>query len=68
MRIATVVLVILLVLFFVLPVLSEYASVPSGVAPQDIGEFLGGVLRYWYIVLSRVFHSIFAPAPTPATG
>jgi len=63
MKITTAVLIILLILFFMLPVLSEYASVPSGIAPQDIGEFLGGVLRYWFIVLGKVFHSIFAPAP-----
>ncbi|MDF2955958.1 MAG: hypothetical protein OD815_001574 [Candidatus Alkanophagales archaeon MCA70_species_2] len=66
MKITTVVFIALLVLFFVLPILSGYAGMPTGIGPREIGEFAGGVLRYWLIVLSKVFHAIFTPAPFSA--
>ncbi len=55
MKLSTVVGIIIMAAFFLLPILTNFAVIPEDVKPQNIGEFLGGIFQYWLIVISKIF-------------
>ncbi|MHC1636410.1 MAG: hypothetical protein ACXQTS_07355 [Candidatus Methanospirareceae archaeon] len=55
MKISTVVIMVLIALFLLLPILAGYASIPRGLSPGDIGDFVHGIINYWIIMLRHAF-------------
>ncbi|NCN65416.1 MAG: hypothetical protein GW779_05825 [Candidatus Altiarchaeum hamiconexum] len=55
MKLSTAVGIIIILTFFLLPILTNFAVIPEDMKPQNIGEFLGGVFQYWIIVISKIF-------------
>ena len=50
---------ILLLLFFLLPVLAGYAEIPNDpITPEKLGHFLGEVLAYWITMLRGMVEAI----------
>jgi len=55
MKLSAAVGIIIILTFFLLPILTNFAVIPEDMKPQNIGEFLGGVFQYWIIVISKIF-------------
>ncbi len=54
MKLTTIIGIIALILFFALPILTNFAVLPEDAKPQSIGEFLGGVFKYWIEVIKSI--------------
>jgi len=57
MKLSTAVGIIVIVTFFLLPILANFAVIPEDANPQNIGEFLKGVFQYWLIVISKILRA-----------
>jgi len=51
-------LLVLLLIFLYLPVMAGYARVPERWTPEEVAGFVGGILRYWVEVVSRVSEEV----------
>jgi len=51
-------LAVLLLIFLYLPVIAGYARVPERWTPEEVAGFVGGILRYWAEVVSRVSEEV----------
>lgn len=58
MKLSTIMGLIIILSFFLLPILTNFAVIPEDMKPQNIGEFLGGIFQYWIIVISKIFEGI----------
>ncbi len=58
MKKGVVIFIIILAVFFALPILSGSAVPPSGVGADEIGVFIAGILRYWLIVISEILRGV----------
>ncbi len=58
MRIGSMILLVLIVLFFLLPILAGRAPVPGDIRAHEIGLFIGGIIGYWLDVLRTVFAAV----------
>lgn len=55
MKIVTIIVVVLIAAFLLLPILSGNAPIPENISAREIGEFIGGFARYWIDVLRSAF-------------
>lgn len=46
-----IIIVVVVALFFLLPILSGKAPLPEDVSANQIGSFIGGFFKYWIDVL-----------------
>jgi len=58
MKLSTAIGIAIVLVFFLLPVLTNFAVIPEDAKPQNIGEFLGGVFQYWLIVIKIILQSL----------
>ena len=54
-KIIAIIIVVLIALFFLLPVLSGNAPLPADMSAREIGSFLGGFFRYWIDAIRSAF-------------
>ena len=47
MRILTLVVLVVLVIFLLLPILSGSAPIPKDISAPEVGHFIGGFGSYW---------------------
>jgi hypothetical protein len=45
---------VIIAMVIALPVLASFALIPSGPAPQGVGEYLNGIVQYWKEVVSQI--------------
>jgi len=57
-KLTTLIGIIALILFFALPILTNFAVLPEDAKPQSIGEFLGGVFKYWIEVMKAILNTL----------
>ncbi len=55
MKIIAIIIVVLIALFFLLPILSGNAPIPEDMSASQIGSFIGGFFRYWIDALRSAF-------------
>ena len=58
MRIGTIIVLVLIALFLLLPILSGRAPIPGDIGAREIGLFLGGLFGYWLDVFRAVFSAL----------
>jgi L-asparagine transporter-like permease len=58
MKIVTIIVLVVVALFFLLPILSGNASIPEDISATEIGHFIGGFAGYWIDALKSVFTSL----------
>ncbi len=52
-----IIVVVVIALFFLLPILSGNAPLPEDMSAGQIGSFIGGFARYWIDALTSAFSS-----------
>ncbi|MGB7533634.1 MAG: hypothetical protein WA977_11765 [Halobacteriota archaeon] len=57
MKIVTIIVLVVIALFFLLPILSGNTSIPEDMSASEIGHFIGGFAGYWIDALKSVFSS-----------
>lgn len=50
-KIVTIIILVVVALFFLLPIISGNAPLPEDISASEIGSFIGGFARYWIDVL-----------------
>ena len=55
MNILTIVILVAIALFLLLPILSGTASIPQDMSASEIGDFISGYVHYWIAALRRIF-------------
>ncbi len=55
MKIVTIIVLVAIALFFLLPILSGNASIPEDISASQVGSFIGGFARYWIDALTSAF-------------
>ncbi|BDC36127.1 MAG: hypothetical protein EF806_02800 [Candidatus Methanoliparum thermophilum] len=58
MRILPIIIITGLIIFFCLPIVGGYADLPTDLSPDSVGNFLGGVTRYWISLKDIVMQAI----------
>ncbi len=58
MKIVTIIVLVVIVLFFLLPILSGNASIPGDISAREIGEFIGGFVGYWIEALKTMLSAL----------
>lgn len=58
MRVLPIILIIGLMIFFCLPMLGGYVSLPEDLSPGCLGNYLGGVVKYWISLKDAMMQSI----------
>lgn len=59
--VAIIVVVVVIALFFLLPILNapeDESIIPEDISASQIGEFIGGLFRYWIDVLKAAFSTL----------
>jgi hypothetical protein len=54
MRVGTAIAIVMILLFFGLPILTGYAPFPTDPSPDHVGDFFGGIWDYWSEVFKVV--------------
>lgn len=57
-KLTTLIGLILIILFFALPILTGFAFLPEDAKPHSIGEFLGGIFNYWIEVIKAILSTV----------
>ena len=57
MKLGSIIFVVLIATFLLLPIMSGYASIPQSMAPSDIGDSFGGFIDYWTIAFKKILYS-----------
>lgn len=55
MRLLTILGLVILIVFFALPIFNTSSIVPTGISEVEVGRFLGGVAGYWIRVVKIMF-------------
>lgn len=55
MKIVAIIVIVVIALFFLLPILSGNAPLPADMSASEIGSFIGGFARYWIDALRSAF-------------
>lgn len=55
MKIVSIIVLVVIALFILLPIISGRAPIPENLSPSEIGEFIGGYVRYWIAALREIF-------------
>jgi len=58
MKIVTIVVLVVVALFILLPILSGNAPLPTSMSATEIGHFIGGFAGYWIDALKSVFSAL----------
>jgi hypothetical protein len=58
MKIVTIIVLVVIALFFLLPILHGQAPIPEDMSATEIGHFIGGFAGYWIDALKSVFASL----------
>jgi len=58
MRIGTIIVLVAIALFLLLPIISGRAPIPADLKAREIGLFLGGLFGYWLDALRTVFSAL----------
>ena len=58
MNIVAIIVLVVIALFFLLPILSGNASIPEDMSASEIGHFIGGFAGYWIDALKSVFSAL----------
>jgi L-asparagine transporter-like permease len=58
MKIVTIIVLVVVALFFLLPILHGQAPIPEDMSATEIGHFIGGFAGYWIDALKSVFTSL----------
>ena len=58
MKIVTIIVLVVIALFFLLPILHGEAPIPEDMSATEIGDFIGGFAGYWIDALKSVFTSL----------
>jgi len=56
-KIIAIIVLVIIALFFLLPILSGNAPIPEDMTAGQIGSFIGGFVRYWIDALRSAFGS-----------
>ena len=56
MKIVTIIVLVVIALFFLLPILS--GNIPEDMSATEIGHFIGGFAGYWRDALKSVFSAL----------
>ena len=51
---ATIIGLVVVVLFFILPIANGNTVIPSSISEIEVGEFIGGILNYWITVVKII--------------
>jgi hypothetical protein len=54
-KIVAIIILVVIALFFLLPILSGNAPLPEDMSARQIGSFIGGFVRYWVDALRSAF-------------
>lgn len=57
MKIVAIIVMVVIALFFLLPILYGSAPLPADMSAGQIGNFIGGFARYWIDALTSAFSS-----------
>ncbi len=55
MKMVTIIVLVAIALFLLLPILSGSASIPEDFSAIEIGDFISGYVHYWFTALRRIF-------------
>ena len=58
MKIITTLIVLVIILFFLLPILSGCTTTPTSVSATEVGVFVGGITGYWIEVAKVAYGSL----------
>ena len=58
MKIVTIIVLVVIALFVLLPIIFGQAPIPENLSPSEIGHFIGGFAGYWIDALKSVFSSL----------
>jgi len=58
MKLISVIGLIIVVLFFLLPILNGNALIPTDISEVSVGNFIGGIANYWITVAKVMFGNI----------
>ncbi|MFZ2070984.1 MAG: hypothetical protein WAV32_05220 [Halobacteriota archaeon] len=58
MKIVTIIVLVLIALFLLLPILSGRALIPENISAREIGLFGSGLLGYWIDALGTMFSGL----------
>lgn len=57
MKIGTVLTLVILLLFFGAPILTNPSIFPKNLSAVELGNFVGELLHFWYVFIKTVAHS-----------
>ena len=55
---ATIIGLVVVVLFFILPIANGNTVIPSSIGEIEVGEFIGGILNYWITVVRTIIATV----------
>jgi len=55
---ATIIGLVVVVLFFILPIANGNSVIPSCISEIEVGEFIGGILNYWITVVKTIIATV----------
>ncbi len=58
MRIVTIIVLVVVALFILLPILSGNARIPASMSATEIGHFIGGFAGYWIDAIKSAFSAL----------
>ncbi len=58
MKIVTIIVLVVVALFILLPILSGNAHIPTSMSATEIGHFIGGFMRYWINAIKSAFSAL----------
>ena len=58
MRIGTIIVLVVVALFLLLPIISGRAPIPGDLKAREIGLFLGGLFGYWLDAFRTMFSAL----------
>ena len=58
MKVIPIIVLVIIALFFLLPILSGSASIPEDISAREIGWFIGGFVGYWIDALKTMFSAL----------
>lgn len=58
MKIVTILIIVIIALFLLLPILSGSMSKPTGISVDEVGVFIGGITGYWMEVAKVAYGNL----------
>ncbi len=55
MKIVSIIILVIIALFFLLPILWQPEIIPEDISPWEIGKFIWGFVQYWVEALTTAF-------------